>query len=84
MRSEARQLLRLWLRELQRDHGEPITASHLFRDHSEELAHLYSLWQTSFPGEHATELFREELINTVGDGTGSLKTAAARPAEDDG
>lgn len=84
IRSEARQLLSLWLRELQRDHAESITASHLFRDHSEELAHLYSLWQTSFPGEQATVLFREELISTVGEGAGSLSAAAVNPAEEDG
>ncbi len=65
LRTEARDLLRLWLQELRRAGPRPLTPRTLVRDHADELAHLFSLWQASHPGERAATLFREELMATV-------------------
>ncbi len=65
IKGEARQLLQRWLRELQRDHEAPLTGRHIFREHADELAHLFSMWQASYPGEEATSLFREELMTSL-------------------
>ncbi len=65
IKGEARQLLQRWLRELQRDHEVALTGRHIFREHADELAHLFSMWQASYPGEEATSLFREELMASL-------------------
>jgi hypothetical protein len=64
-RSEARQLLLLWLQELAREDDRALSPARLFRDHADELAHLFSLWERSFPGGRATEIFREQLFEAL-------------------
>jgi hypothetical protein len=63
--AEARQLLRLWLEELRRQTGAPLDVARVFGEHGEELAHLYSLWSASHPGERSQALFRRELLGAL-------------------
>ncbi len=64
---EACRILRRWLEALRRDRPEPLTAQALFREHGEELAHLFSLWRETYPGEHATGAFRSQLLGVLDD-----------------
>lgn len=64
-RGKARQILLLWLQELQRGSKAPLTATRLFREHGEDLAHLFSMWRASFPGGQATRVFREQLLEAL-------------------
>jgi hypothetical protein len=64
-RGEAREIIRLWLREVS-PHGRPIDEARLFREHGAELARLLELWQASYPGEEATAVFKDELLAALG------------------
>ncbi len=64
-REEAKQILLLWLQELHRGRDGPLSESALFQEHGDELAHLFTLWKSSFPGEQATEIFREQLFRAL-------------------
>lgn len=61
VRGEARQVLALWLQELQRGRETALTEEVLYRDFGEELAQLFSVWGASYPGERAAQVFREQL-----------------------
>ncbi len=63
--AEARLLIRHWLEDLRRQAGEPLDVARVFGAHGEELAHLYSLWSGSHPGERARALFRRELLGAL-------------------
>ncbi len=60
-RAEAREILRLWMREVSRDRTEVLTEERLMREHGAELARLFSLWRASYPGAEGVRVFRAEL-----------------------
>ncbi len=64
-RAEARRVLELWLLEIQRTASAPLSLNHIFREHGEELAHLFGMWKASFPNDNATEIFRDQLIEAL-------------------
>jgi hypothetical protein len=64
-RAEARRVLELWLLEIQRTATAPLSLSTIFREHGEELAHLFGMWKASFPNDNATEIFRDQLIEAL-------------------
>jgi hypothetical protein len=81
---EARQLLLSWLQELAREDEVALTPARLFREHADELAHLFSLWGRSYPGDRATEVFREQLLEALdGLAAGQLPLSTAPPAAED-
>jgi hypothetical protein len=74
-RAETREVLRRWLLDVARGEPRPLTAELVFREHGAELARMIALWQGSYPGREATELFREELMTLI-----ACMTAAAQAA----
>lgn len=79
VRGEARQVLALWLQELQGGHTTPLTEAILFSDYGEELAQLFSVWGASYPGERAAEVFRVQLreaLERLDPGPGPRSTAS--------
>ncbi len=64
-RAETREVLRLWLLDIARNEARPLTPELVFREHGDELARMLALWQGSYPGREATELFREELMTLI-------------------
>ena len=64
-RTEARNVLELWVREVRRTAAAPLTETRLREEHREELDRLRDLWRSSFPDPESIRIFEEELRATL-------------------